>query len=161
MAKRVRKEKIGELLEREGLISPEQIEEALELQRESGCLFGEALVELEFATEEDIAISLVNQLGCPFMKCTQYDYDSMVDLIDLFPTEMLQDNAFFPIDQVGNTIMVVSAGPLSPEVEKKIINLTGCDVALFISTPSDIREAVDAYLFKKEQEREKQARAMQ
>ena len=157
MGKRIRKEKIGEILEREGLISPEQVEEALELQQEAGCMFGEALVELEFATEEDIAISLVNQLGCPFMKCSQYNYDSMTDLIDLIPEDILRENAFMPVDQVGNTIMIVSAGPLAPEVEKKIMNLTGCDISLFISTPSDIREAIDAYLFKKEKDKEKQA----
>ena len=153
MGKRIRKEKIGEILEREGLISPEQIEEALELQREAGCMFGEALVELEFATEEDIAISLVNQLGCPFLRCAQYNYDSMTDLIDLIPEDILRENAFMPIDQVGNTIMIVSAGPLAAEVEKKIMNLTGCDISLFISTPSDIREAIDTYLFKKEKDK--------
>lgn len=150
MAKGTRKEKLGEILLRDGIIAEEQLEEALELQRESGCMVGEALVDLEFATEEDIAISLVNQLGCPFMKASQYDYDSMSDLIDIFSEDLLRDNAFMPLDQIGNTVIVVSAGPLSPEIEKQIINLTGCDVSLYISTPSDIREAIDSYIFSKQ-----------
>ncbi|MFC1582974.1 hypothetical protein ACFL4W_05500 [Planctomycetota bacterium] len=151
MARKLKQEKLGEILERDGIISHEQLAEALELQRESGCLIGEALVEMEFATEEDIAISLVNQLGCPFMQCSQYDYDSNNDLLGLFSEDMLRENAFIPVDQIGNTVIVISAGPLSPEIENKIINLTGCDVSVYISTPTDIREAIDEYLFKKEE----------
>mgnify|MGYP006284860867 FL=1 len=151
--KKIRQERLGELLERDGIVTHEQLQEALELQRESGCLIGEALVDLDFATEEDIAISLVNQLGCPFLKCSQYDYDSNNDLIELFSGEILREHAFIPVDQIGNMIIVISAGPLSPEIEKKIINLTGCDVCEFISTPTDIREAIDSYLFKKEEEK--------
>ena len=150
MARKIKQQaKLGEILERDGIITHEQIEEALQLQREAGCLFGEALVELEFATEEDIAISLVNQLGCPFMKCSQYEYDSNNDLIELFSDDLLRENAFIPVDQIGNMVIVISAGPLSPDIENKIINLTGCDVSLYISTPSDIREALDQYLLKK------------
>ena len=151
--KKITQERLRELLERDGIVTHEQLQEALELQRESGCLIGEALVDLDFATEEDIAISLVNQLGCPFLKCSQYDYDSNNDLIELFSGEILREHAFIPVDQIGNMIIVISAGPLSPEIEKKIINLTGCDVCEFISTPTDIREAIDSYLFKKEEEK--------
>jgi hypothetical protein len=153
MARKLKQEKLGEILERDGIITHEQLEEALQLHRESGCLIGEALVELEFATEEDIAISLVNQLGCPFMMCSQYDYDSNNDLIELFSDELLRDNAFIPVDQIGNTVIVISAGPLSADIENRIINLTGCDVSMYISTPTDIREAIDEYLFKKEENR--------
>ena len=149
--KKIRQERLGELLERDGIITHEQLQDALELQKESGCLIGEALVDLDFASEEDIAISLVNQLGCPFLKCSQYDYDTNNDLIELFSLDMLREHAFIPVDQIGNLIMVISAGPLSPEIEKKIINLTGCDVCEFISTPTDIREAIDNYMFKKEE----------
>ena len=153
MAKGTRKEKLGEILLRDGIISEEQLEEALQLQQESGCMVGEALVDLEFATEEDIAISLVTQLGCPFLQCSQYDYDAMSDLIELFSEDLLRENAFMPVDQIWGTVIVISAGPLTPEIEKQIINLTGCDVSLFISTPTDIREAIDAYIFKKEEQK--------
>ena len=138
MKRKIKLEKLGEILERDGIITPDQVQEALELQRESGCMFGEALVELDFATEEDIATSLVNQLGCPFMKCSQYEYDSDNDLLELFPDELLREHAFIPVDQIGNTVIVISAGVLSPEMENKIINLTGCDVSLYISTPGTI-----------------------
>lgn len=154
--RQLKQEKLGEILERDGVITREQIEEALVLQKESGCMFGEALVELEFATEEDISLSLVNQLDCPFIKCSQYDYDTNNDLIELFPVETLSENAFIPVDQIGNTVIVISAGPLPPEIENKIINLTGCDVCLYISTPSDIREAIDEYMLKKESKKSKQ-----
>ena len=49
--KKIRQERLGELLERDGIVTHEQLQEALELQRESGCLIGEALVDLGFATE--------------------------------------------------------------------------------------------------------------
>ncbi|MFH1708313.1 MAG: hypothetical protein ABIF71_10420 [Planctomycetota bacterium] len=155
MARKIKQEKLGEILERDGIITRDQVEQALALQKESGCMFGEALVELGFATEEDIAISLVNQLGCPFLRCSQYEYESNNDLLDLFSDDVLRENAFMPVDQIGNTVIVISAGPLSPEIETKIINLTGCDVTLFISTPTDIRDAIDNYMFKKEKKDER------
>ena len=47
---------LGELLIERGIIDPEQLEKALEYQRNNkGFLLGEVLVQLSFAIEEDIA----------------------------------------------------------------------------------------------------------
>ena len=53
--KRTTKKRLGELLIERGVITNEQLKIALDHQKENQNLLGEALVELKFATEKDIA----------------------------------------------------------------------------------------------------------
>ncbi len=54
---------LGQVLVERGVIDHEQVLMAITYQREKGGLFGEVLVQLKFATEEDIAQALTCQYG--------------------------------------------------------------------------------------------------
>ena len=58
---------LGELLVERGIIDRQQVAIALAYQKENGGLFGEILVRLKFATEEDIAQALTCQYGFPYL----------------------------------------------------------------------------------------------
>ena len=65
--KRANTKQLGEVLVERGVIDQEQVMMALTYQREKGGLFGEVLVLLKFATEEDIAQALTCQYGFPYL----------------------------------------------------------------------------------------------
>ena len=58
---------LGELLIERGAINREKLDMAIAYQKEKGGLFGEVLVILKFATEEDIAQALTCQYGFPYL----------------------------------------------------------------------------------------------
>jgi hypothetical protein len=68
----VSRRKLGELLIESGLLSADQIEGALEVQKRTGKRLGEVLVEMKVISEEEIAFALAMQLKIPFVDLTDY-----------------------------------------------------------------------------------------
>ncbi len=58
---------LGELLVERKVITPEQIEAALKVQKAKGGLLGQILVSLGFATEESVAQAVTAQYGFPYL----------------------------------------------------------------------------------------------
>ncbi|MBL8323637.1 MAG: Flp pilus assembly complex ATPase component TadA [Rubrivivax sp.] len=63
--------RLGDVLIGKGLISAEQLAQALELQKTSGRKLGRALTELKFVTEEQIAQVVADQLGIDYVDLTR------------------------------------------------------------------------------------------
>ena len=60
--------KLGEMLVDAGMITLDQLQEALEIQRETGKRLGEVIIEAEMSTEDDVQDVLANQLGIEKIK---------------------------------------------------------------------------------------------
>jgi len=58
--------KLGEILMKSGLVTQEQLEKALEVQRGTTKRLGEILIETGLVQEMDIAAALSKQLGVPY-----------------------------------------------------------------------------------------------
>ena len=56
-----------EILIRQGLVSPEQINEAKQMAKESGIKLPDALVRLGYATGEDVTRAIAEQNGLPYI----------------------------------------------------------------------------------------------
>ncbi|HNR39466.1 MAG TPA: type II secretion system protein GspE, partial [Acidobacteriota bacterium] len=80
--------KIGDLLLKEKLISPEQLNQALEHQKKYGGRIGSILVELDFVTEDDITNVLSHQYGVPSINLDYFEIDP--DVVKLIPLETAQ-----------------------------------------------------------------------
>src|SRR6266511_2374692 len=102
---RIRRKLFGEILVNEGLVSKEQLEEALELQKSTGDFLGGILLELGYITETDIVKTLSVQYQLPFLRPTLYDLDRR--LIQKFRAEFLHLHKILPLDQIGNLLLVV------------------------------------------------------
>src|SRR3989338_8456689 len=60
------KEKLGQILLKEGLITEEQLEKAMEIQKKDGARLGETLINLGILTEKDIVVAMAKQLSIPY-----------------------------------------------------------------------------------------------
>ena len=78
--------KLGELLVRNKLITKEQLDKALQVQKNSGNKLGYDLVKLGFVSDEDIAQCLSKQFGIPAINLTHFEIDQAV--LDLVPVEI-------------------------------------------------------------------------
>ncbi|MDQ1466684.1 MAG: glycosyltransferase XagB, partial [Actinomycetota bacterium] len=70
--------RIGELMLRRGLISSEDLEQALQYQRGTGQRMGEALVEMGVLSEYDLARVLAERLGYEFVDLSVETVDVLV-----------------------------------------------------------------------------------
>lgn len=143
MAKKFINKKLGEILIESGVITAAQLERALELQKEKGGLIGEVLVQLKFTTEEDIAKTLTAQYGFAYLPLANYEIDQA--LIKLIPERVARQYCLIPIDKISSNLTIAMSNPLNAPAIEDIETLSGCSVQVFVSTASDIREAIEKY----------------
>ena len=73
--KKIIQKQLGELLIDSKLITPENLTEALSVQKEKGGLIGQVLVALGFVNEEAIAQALTAQYGFPYLPLSGYEIE--------------------------------------------------------------------------------------
>ena len=141
--RKVTNKHLGELLVERGVVNHEQLGMAIAFQKEKGGLLGEALVQLKFATEEDIAQALTCQYGFPYLPLSNYEIDQ--DVINTVPENVCKQFCLIPIDKIGKSLTLAMANPLNTRAIEDIELLTGCNVQTFVSTTSDLKEAINKY----------------
>lgn len=141
--KRITNKQLGELLIERGVIERKHLEKALLLQKEKGGLIGEILVELGFAKEEDIAQALTCQYGFPYLPLKNYEIDP--EIIKSVPENVAKQYCLIPIDKIGKSLTLSMSNPLNIQAIEDVEMITGCSVQTFVSTSSDIREAIARY----------------
>lgn len=141
--KKVINKKLGELLIDAGLITLAQLDQALELQKDKGGLIGEILVQLKFTTEEDIAKTLTAQYGFAYLPLSNYEIDA--ELAKLIPERVANQYCLIPIDRMSNNLTIAMSNPLNSQAVEDIETISGCSVQIFVSTTTDIRQAIGKF----------------
>lgn len=141
--KKVINKKLGELLMDAGLITLAQLDQALELQKDKGGLIGEILVQLKFTTEEDIAKTLTAQYGFAYLPLSNYEIDS--ELAKMIPERVANQYCLIPIDRMSNNLTIAMSNPLNSQAVEDIETISGCSVQIFVSTTTDIRQAIGKF----------------
>jgi type IV pilus assembly protein PilB len=137
---------LGELLVERGIINHEQIALAIKEQKENGGMVGEVLVRLKFATEKDIAQALTAQYGFPYLPLANYEIDK--EVISSVPENVCRKFVLVPIDKIGKSLTLAMANPLDVQAAEDVELITGCIVQTFVSTATDIKQAIDKYYIK-------------
>lgn len=141
--RRVINKMIGELLIERKIIDKGQLEIALNEQKERGGYISQHLISLGFAKETDIANCLASQYDFAYIPLYSYEVDPQ--LLKLIPFKLIDIYSLLPIDKMGNVLSVVFADPLNDGVIEMLKQITKCEIAVFISTYSEIREAINKY----------------
>ena len=135
---------IGEILVERGLVTVAALENALEYQKRlPDAYIGEILIQLGLVTEIDIVTALVLQCNLPYIAISKHMVDEAV--IGLVPAEFAHCNRLIPLDRIGNVLSIVIVSPISEPLRVEVERLTGCQVALFISTSSEVEAALQRF----------------
>lgn len=124
-----------------GIVTAEQVEQALVRQVETGRLVGETLVELGYTTEENIAWALSKQLGIPYADVHAETLD--VELLNRFGKALLRRVQAVPLFQSQDEIVVATTDPTDSEPVGELREAAGARTTLVIGCPSAIRRALD------------------
>lgn len=145
MSERVR---IGELLVETGLITRDQLEQALELQKKDPRRLGEILVGENMVSESKVTQILSQQLSVPWVSLEYVDFSRQ--LLNLVSSETAQKHTLVPIyvrrsKQRRETLYVAIEDPSNEEALEEVADYSGLPVRPMIAPPSDIRSAIRAY----------------
>lgn len=141
-----RKVRLGDALVKDGMISEEQLQKALELQKGSGRKLGETLIDAGMVTEENIAKVLSKQLGYESIDLQNISISK--DVLDLVTPSVLKKNRVIPIEYAPdnmNILRVAMADPLDLDAMDDISIITGCQVEPLVSTPRSVMLAIDRF----------------
>lgn len=136
----LKRQLIGEILLERKKITMIQLEQALKIQQEGHGFLGEILVKLGCVDDRDIVVALVIQCGLPYISVNKYKIDP--EILKLIPAEVAREYHVIPLDRIGDVVSVVMTNPLTDELREKLESITSCRVATFISTKSEIDDAI-------------------
>jgi len=111
MSKGVTHKHLGTILIENNIISPEQLQEALDAQKNSSLRVGQILIKKGFATEEDILIALGNHYN--ILSRFRLEYSDPKHILKNVPVHFLKKNMLVPFSVEGNKIMVAIMDPLN------------------------------------------------
>ena len=102
---------------------------------------------LGYAKEEEIAQVLTVQYGFPYLPLESYEISP--DAIKLIPENVAKQYNLIAIDRIGSLLTISMSNPLNIQAVEDIEMLTGCKIQVFISTMSDVSNAIKKYYSKK------------
>ena len=135
--------KLGELLLKENMISPPQLQEALQHQKMNGGKLGKSLVSLGYVRDEDITALLSRQYGVPSINLDHFEVDPAV--IKLIPAETARKYQILPLSRSGATLTIAMADPTNVFAMDDIKFMTGYNVEPVVASESALEEAAERY----------------
>lgn len=136
------KERLTELLIDNKLITQEQLEEALKLQKDRGGSLGRILIELKFIKEAELMSSLSEGLGFPLIDLKRVKLD--LELVKTIPADIARRYQIIPVSRMADTVTLAMADPLNIFAIDHVGSLTGYKINPIISSIQDITQAIDS-----------------
>ena len=135
--------KLGEILVRENLISPQHLREALDYQREHGGRLGYNLVKLGLVSDDMITAVLSRQYGIPSVNLELFQIDEHV--LQLIPQEVAQKYSVLPLSRVGASLTLAMVDPTNVFAMDDIKFMTGLNVEPVVVAEASIQHAIAKY----------------
>jgi general secretion pathway protein E len=135
--------RLGEMLIERRLIEPEDLEKALEIQRERGEKIGKILVDLGFVAMRDVLAALSEQLEVP-LATLEGPPPATPETENLSP-RFLRQNRVLPVALHDSTLTIAMADPLDLETRAAVRAATGLQVRVALASEQEILDAIDRY----------------
>ncbi len=134
-------ERIGDLLVREGLITKDQLDKALQEQRQNGTRVGYNLVKLGFVQEIELTKTLARQYKMPAVDLSKFEVDPKI--VKLIPADLAVKNLVLPLKRDGRTLTVAMADPTNFAVIDDLKFITRYDIFPVIAGEFTLRNTLE------------------
>jgi type IV pilus assembly protein PilB len=135
--------KLGELLLKENMVTPQQLQEALGHQKMNGGKLGKAFVSLGYVKDEEITSLLSRQYGVPSINLDHFEVDPAI--IKIIPAETARKYQILPLSRSGATLTIAMADPTNVFAMDDIKFMTGYNVEPVVASESSLDEAIEKY----------------
>ena len=135
--------RLGEILIERKLITSEDLERALELQKERGDKIGKTLVDLGFVAMRDVLAALAEQLQVELV--TIEGPPAVSTETEALSPRFLRQFRCLPVSRDDHTVTLAMADPLDVETISAVRNCTGLKVTTVLAAEQEILDAIDKY----------------
>ncbi len=133
--------RLGEMLVRANLITPEQLDEAIALQKTADGRIGLILVKLGYISEEEIASFLGRQYGVPSVALGTVKIDPAV--LKLVPAEVARKHLLIPLSRSGSILTVAMADPSDIVAIDEVRFITGHNIQPMVAPNISIQNTLN------------------
>ena len=155
---RPEKLRLGDVLVQQRLISQEQLQQTLELQRQTGKKMGRLLIETGLITEELLANGLARQLRIPFVNLKTFPFRA--DVVKLLPEAAARRFRALVLEDKGDLLLVAVADPLDLFAFDELTRILKRNIAIAAVPESQLALAFDR-LYRRTEEISGLARALE
>ena len=141
-----KRKRLGDLLVGAGVISIEQLGEALKKQKELGLRLGETLIELNYTDENEIVEAIHKQMGFPIARVREAKLQP--EVIALLSESIVRKHRVLPfeVDENNpNILRVAMEDPLNIIAIDDLSIVTNMQIEPMVASPSDIRFGIERY----------------
>jgi type IV pilus assembly protein PilB len=135
--------KLGELLLKENMVTPQQLQEALSYQKRNGGKLGKSFVTLGYVRDEEITSLLSRQYGVPSINLEHFEVDP--GIIKIIPAETARKYQILPLSRSGATLTIAMADPTNVFAMDDIKFMTGYNVEPVVASESSLEDAIEKY----------------
>lgn len=138
-----KKKKIGDLLIDAGIITQDQLQEALDIQKQSGAKLGNILIDHNYVSEAQVMEVLEFQLGIPFIDLNNVTIP--VDVQRLIPYPLIRRHNVVPVKLDMNLLYVAMEDALNFIAIEDLRMATNHEIVPMISFRSAINSAINKF----------------
>ncbi len=132
--------RLGDLLVASGVISEEQLHEALELQKQTHQRLGDVLVQSGIITEQHLIEALQIQLGVEFVDLTAVSIP--VELAKYVPRNLARKFCVVPVKLIRDTLYLAMSDPLDFVAQEEVKAASRKRVVPMIATRRAVEQAI-------------------
>ncbi|PHM18772.1 MAG: MSHA biogenesis protein MshE [Curvibacter sp. PD_MW3] len=155
---RRQKMRLGDVLLQQRLISQDQLQQTLDLQRKTGKKMGRLLIESGVITEEGLANGLARQLRIPYVNLKTFPFRA--ELVKLLPESAARRFRALVLEDKDNRLLVAFADPLDLFAFDEVSRMTKRNVAMAVAPETQLTLAFDR-LYRRTEEISGFARAVE
>jgi type IV pilus assembly protein PilB len=137
------KERLGELLVREKMISPAQLKKAQERSKMEGSRLGYEITRLGYLDETDLTKFLSRHYGVPSINLGEVQVPD--NIVQLIPREVAERHQCMPVNRSGATLVMAMADPANIYAIDDLKFMTGYNIEVVVASESAIQEAITKY----------------
>ncbi len=134
--------RLGEILIARGMIQQDDLDRALELQRERRDRLGKIMVDMGLLAQRDLLSILSQQLDVPLAVIGE---PPSLPETDSIATDFMRESHFIPIGFDGTQLRIAISDALDHETINAVRSYTGLDVVPELAGEQEILDAIDRY----------------
>ncbi len=142
--------KLGRVLTKMGIVTREQVHEALAVQKTRKVKIGQLLVEMGYCTQRDVDAALAGQAGMEYLDLSSVDLPQ--EVVEALPAESVQAYQVIPIeyDEQGRKLKIAMKSPDNFRAVDDLRLLMGFNVTAAVADPEVIDQMIQKYYAKSE-----------
>jgi len=146
-----KKEKVGDLLVKNRLVSPKDLDKALEYQSKNGVTLELALIELGLVDGDEVAKKLSDEFEVPYLDLSKFQPNP--EVVKLVSPSFCRKHLIIPVSKVGQRCLVVACSdPSNVFVKNDLESVTQMTIQIVSASSIRIKEAIDRHYAPKKAE---------